>query len=124
LIPRWSFFISNSPSVSCQANPASRAFHPYRPEFTTALGADLARDLAQIVAEPIFYVARLVESARYQGLDAFLGGRSPEQSDARIPPGAELDVRRQAGVNKALGLGDRPFVELGDAGRECLYECI
>jgi hypothetical protein len=31
---------------------------------------------------------------------------------------------RQAGVDDALGVGDRPFVELGDPGRERLYECI
>ena len=36
LIPRWSFFISNFPSVSWQANLASSAFHPQRPEFGTA----------------------------------------------------------------------------------------
>jgi hypothetical protein len=37
------------------------------------------------------------------------------------PTGTELDVRRQAVVDEALGVGDRPFVELGDPGRERLY---
>src|SRR6202012_1706341 len=41
--------------------------------------------------------------------------------DAGVPAGAELDVRRQAGVDEALGLADRPFVEPGDPGRERLY---
>ena len=57
-------------------------------------------------------------------LDPLLGGRSPQRSDARIPTGAEFDIRRQAGVDEALGLSDRPFVELGDSGRERLYERI
>jgi hypothetical protein len=87
------------------------------PELRIASGARLARDLAQVVSEPIFDIPRLVEAARDQGLDPLLGGRSPERSDARIPPGAELDVRRQAGVDEALGLGDCPFVELGDPVR-------
>ncbi len=65
-----------------------------------------------------------MEAARHQRFDPLLGGGSPERTDARIPPGAELDVRRQAGVDEALGLCDRPFVELGDPGRERLYERI
>jgi hypothetical protein len=79
-------------------------------------GAGLARDLSQVVSEPIFYIPRLVEAERDQRLDPLLGGRSPERSDARIPPGAKLDVRRQAGVDEALRLGDRPFVELAVRG--------
>ena len=84
----------------------------------------LARDLAQVVSEAIFDIPRLVEAARHQRFDPILGGRSPERSDARIPPGTELDVRRQAGVDEALGVSDRPFVELGDPGRERLYERV
>jgi hypothetical protein len=94
------------------------------PELRIGLGAGLARDLAQPVSEPIFDIPRLVEAARPQRFDPFLGGGSSERSDARIPPGTELDVRRQAGVDEALGVGDRPFVELGDPGRERLYEPI
>src|ERR1700683_1911385 len=87
-------------------------------------GAGLARDLAQIVSEPIFDISWLVEAARHQRFDPFLGSRSPERSEARIPPGTELDVRRQAGVDEAFSVGDRPFVELGDPGRERFYERI
>jgi hypothetical protein len=78
----------------------------------------LACDLPQVVSEPILDVPRLVEAASHQRLDPLLRGRPPERSDARVPPGAELDIRRQAGVDEALGLSDRPFVELGDASRE------
>src|SRR5258705_7644604 len=85
---------------------------------------DLARDLAHVISKPIFDIPRLVEAARHQRLDSILGSGSPERSDARIPPGAEFDVRRQAGVDEALGVGDRPFVESGDPGRERLYERV
>src|SRR5271169_6868016 len=73
-------------------------------------GEGLARDLSQVVSEPIFDIPRLVESARHQRFDSILGGGSPKRSDARIPTGAELDVRRQAGIDEALGVADRPFV--------------
>jgi hypothetical protein len=65
-----------------------------------------------------------VETARRQRFDPILRGGSPGRSDARIPPGTELDVRRQAGVDEALSVGDRPFVESGDPGRERLYERV
>src|SRR5208282_3421112 len=118
------FFISNFPSVSWKASLASSASHPQRPEFGTASSADLPPDLPQVVSESIFDIPGLVEAALHQRFDSILCGRSPERSDARIPPGAELDIRRQGGADEALGLGDRPFVELGDPGRERLYEHI
>jgi len=62
--------------------------------------------LSQVVSEPIFDIPRLVEAALDQRFDSVLCGRSPKRSNARIPPGAELDIRRQAGVEEALGLGD------------------
>src|SRR5208283_2602744 len=98
LIPRWAFFIPNFPSVSWQASLASSVSHPQRSKFGTSSGGGLAHDLAQVVSEPIFDVPRLVEAARHQRFDPILGGGPRERSDARIPPGAELDVRRQAGV--------------------------
>jgi hypothetical protein len=39
-------------------------------------------------------------------------------------PAPSSTVRRQAGVDEALGLSDRPFVELGDPGRERFNERI
>src|SRR5258708_13761817 len=73
--------------------------------------ADLARELALVVSEPIFDIPRLVEAVRHQRLDPFLGGGSADRSHARIPPGGDLDVRRQAGVDEALALFDLPFVD-------------
>jgi hypothetical protein len=74
--------------------------------------------LAHVVSEPIFDIPRLVEAARHQRFDPILGGGSPERSDARIPPGTELGVRRQAGVDEAFRVGDRPLVETCDPCRE------
>jgi hypothetical protein len=68
----------------------------------SAMGAGLARYLAQVVSEPIFDIPRLVEAACHQRFDPILSGGSPERSDACIPPGTELDVRRQASVDEAL----------------------
>ena len=90
----------------------------------SAEGAGLARYLAHVVSEPIFDIPRLVEAACHQRFDRILSGGSPERSDARIPPGTELNVRRQAGVDEALGSGDRPFIERGDPGCERLYERV
>ena len=92
--------------------------------FVADFGAGLARDLSQVVSEPIFDVAWLVEALRDEGFDSILGGGSTERSDAGVPSGAEFDIRRQAGIDEALGLGDRPFVEPGDPGRERFYECV
>jgi hypothetical protein len=52
--------------------------------------------LAQVVAEPIFDIAWFVEAERHQRFDPILRGRPPERTDAGIPSGTELDVRRQA----------------------------
>src|SRR5580700_10781989 len=90
------------------------------PELRIASGAGLARDLAQVVSEPIFDIPWLVEAARHQRFDPILRSGSTERSDACIPPSAELDIRRKAGVHEALGIGDRPFVEPGDPGCERL----
>ena len=47
-------------------------------------GEGLARDLAQVISEPIFDIPRLVEAARHQRLDPLLSGRSPERD---VDPG-------------------------------------
>ena len=86
--------------------------------------AGLPPDLPQVVSESIFDIPGFVEAALHQRFDSTLCCRSPERSDARIPPRAEFDIRRQCGVDEALGLGDRPFIELGDPRRERLYEHI
>lgn len=58
----------------------------------------LAHDLAQVISEPIFDVAGLVEAALHQCFDPVLRGRSSDCSHARVPSGTELDLRRQAGI--------------------------
>jgi hypothetical protein len=66
--------------------------------------AGLPPDLPQVVSESIFDIPGFVEAELHQRFDSILCGRSLERSDARIPPGAEFDIRRQAGVDEALGL--------------------
>jgi hypothetical protein len=48
----------------------------------------------------------------------------PSEAMHASHPAPELDVRRRAGVDEALGLSDRPFVELGDPARERFDERI
>jgi len=86
--------------------------------------ARLASDLAQVISEPIFDIPWLVETPRDQRLNPLLGGRSSERSDTCIPSGTQFDVRRQAAVDEALGLGNGPFVKAGDPCRERLYKRI
>src|SRR5271154_4367582 len=78
----------------------------------------LAMDLAHVVSEAIFDIAGLVEAAGHEGFDSILGGGSAERGDAGIPSGAYFDVGGQGGVDEALGVGNCPFVELGDPGCE------
>jgi len=80
----------------------------------------LMRDLAQMVGETILNIPGLMEASHDQGFDSILRGGSPERSNTRVPSSAEFDVRRQAGIDQTLGIGDRPFVELSDPGRERL----
>jgi hypothetical protein len=103
---------------------AGRFLFPNVPESKVVSGDDLPGDLPQVVSEPIFHIPRLVKAARHQRFDPILRGGSAKRSDARIPPGAEFDIRRQAGVDEALCVGDRPFVERGDAGRQGFHECV
>ena len=81
-------------------------------------------DFAHVVSETIFDISRFVEAARHQRFDSILCGGSTERSDARIPSGTEFDVRRQAGVDESLRIGDRPFIEPGDSGSECRDERV
>jgi hypothetical protein len=60
--------------------------------------------LPQVVSEPIFGIPGLVEAASHQCFNPILGGGSPEWSDARIPPGTELDVRREDVLTRRLVL--------------------
>ena len=81
-------------------------------------------DLAHVVTEAVFNIPWLVKAASYQCFDSILSGGSPERSDARIPTGAEFDIRWKACVDQALGSGDRPFIEPGDPGCERVYKRV
>src|SRR4051812_48242892 len=86
--------------------------------------SSLTRELPQVISEPVFHYPRFVKALRHQCSNSLLRRGSTERSDARIPPRAEFDIRWQAGVDEALGVGDCPFVEPGDPGRKCLYERV
>jgi hypothetical protein len=66
----------------------------------------------------------LVKALRHQCLDTGLSSRPPDRGHARIPAGAELDVRWQARVDEALGIGDGPFVESGNSGGQRFDERV
>src|SRR5258706_12626832 len=72
------------------------------------VAADLARELAQVVSEPIFDISWLVEAAGHQRFDPLLSGGSADRSHACIPAGGGLAVRGPARVDGALGGGDPP----------------
>src|SRR5258706_1823311 len=87
----------------------------------------LARDaeLSHGESESIFGVSGLLEPLLQEGLDSLLGCRSFDGGHAGIPAGSDLDIGRQTGfVHEALGVGDRPLVERGDPGCECLDEVV
>jgi hypothetical protein len=84
----------------------------------------LAPQLADVIAQAVFHITRLVEAMLHQRFDCASGGGSPERSHARIPPAPKFDVRRQAGVDESLRIGDRPFIEPGDSGSECRDERV
>ena len=67
--------------------------------------------MAQVPPKSIFYVPRLVEAARHQPLDSLLGGGTPERRDARIPPGAQLDVRGRPAFRALPDIELDAFVE-------------
>src|SRR3954465_15481407 len=82
-------------------------------------------DLSHVESEPMFRVSGLLEPLLQEGLDSFLGRRSLDGGHAGVPARSDFDVGRQAGfVHEALGVGDRPLVERGDPGCECVDELI
>src|SRR5579862_4634484 len=79
LVPNW---LQLSPPVQAAVD---------RPSSESRRAPGLARDLSQVISEPIFSISWLVEAARHQLLDSILSGGSSERGDARIPPGAKLN---------------------------------
>src|SRR3954471_20920786 len=55
------------------------------PEGFGAAVAQLARELAELVSEPVLDIARLLEAAFGEGLDAVLRGGPAERRDAGLP---------------------------------------
>src|SRR5262249_22524116 len=86
------------------------------------LSADtLPPDLADVISQAVFHIARLVKASLHQPLDPLLRGRPHNRGKAYIPLRRDFVVRRQTGdVDEALGLADRSFVEGCDAGCERL----
>src|SRR3954452_20671173 len=85
----------------------------------------LAAQSAQRVAKSILHVSRLLQSLLHEGLDVLLRRWSLDGGHAGVPARSDLDVGRQAGfVHEALGVGDRPRVEGGDPGCQCVDEVV
>jgi hypothetical protein len=85
-------------SLQCLVSPVPRI------TIGAASRFGFAHELAQVIPEPVFDIPRLVEPTRDQGLAVFLRGGPSQRRDARVPASANLDVRRQAGVDQALVL--------------------
>src|SRR5262249_14976587 len=81
-------------------------------------------EAAQISSEAIFSLSRLVKAHLKKGLEPCLRGGPHHGRHTGIPPGRDFDVWRQAGVHEALGVGDRPLLKSGDAGRQRVNEPV
>src|SRR5947207_15590451 len=81
--------------------------------------------LSYVESESIFRVSRLLEPLLQEGVDSFLRRWSLDGGHAGVPACSDFDVGRQAGlVHEALGVRDRPLVERGDAGCECVDDIV
>src|SRR3954471_23492722 len=89
------------------------------------LSAAVEAELSHGESESIFRVSGLLEPVLQEGFDSFLRRRSLDGGHAGVPARSDFDVGRQAGfVYEALGVGDRPLVERGDPGGECVDEIV
>src|SRR5690348_5977850 len=81
--------------------------------------------LSQVEPESILQVPRLFETLLQEGFDSFLCCRSLYGRHAGVPARSDFNVGRQAGfVHEAFGVRNRPLVERGDAGCECVDEAV
>src|SRR6266446_6163756 len=72
--------------------------------------------LADEFSQVIFCIAGFAKASPNQLLDPLLCSWSCHRSNARVPPGFDLDIRRQTSdVDQAPGVHDCPFVEGGDS---------
>src|SRR3954454_13615869 len=91
--------------------------------FLSALAVEA--QLSHGESESTFRVSGLLEPVLQEGFDSFLRRRSLDGDHAGVPACSDLDVGRQAGfVDEALGVGDRPLVERGDPGCQCVDEVV
>src|SRR3954454_1120507 len=82
-------------------------------------------ELAHVESELIFRVTRLLQPLLEEGLDSCLRSGSLDGGHAGVPARPDFDVGRQAGfVDETLGVRDRPLVERGDPGCECVHEIV
>src|SRR6266567_3719791 len=73
--------------------------------------------LADEFSQVILCIAGFAKASPNQLLDPLLCGWSCHRSNARVPPGFDLDIWRQTSdVDEAPGIHDCPFVEGGDSG--------
>src|SRR2546429_1622212 len=80
------------------------------------LAPSSAAMLSDEISQAIFCIAGFAKASPNQLLDPILCGWSCHRSNARVPPGFDLDIRRQTSdVDKAPGVHDCPFVEGGDS---------
>src|SRR6476469_8459587 len=112
------FFAMVSRSMVCAS------FQRVRSEIRISVLA-LGAQLSHVEPKSILRVSRLLEPLLQEGFDSFLRRRSLDGSHTGVPARSDFDVGRQAGfVHEALGVGDRPLVERGDAGYERIYELV
>src|SRR6266850_2485149 len=75
----------------------------------------LATDLADVVSQTVFYIARLVKALLHQLFDSVLRGRPHDRGKGHIPLRCDFVVRWQTRhVDKALCFADRALVERRD----------
>jgi hypothetical protein len=84
-----------------------------------------APNLSHKISQVIFCVTRFAKPSLQQPFDPLLCGGLCHRSNARVPPGFDFNVGRQAGnVDQALGMSECLFVERGDPGGKCVNKPI
>src|SRR5713226_781765 len=95
------------------STPESLSFEPVFIDLAPCSAAMLSDELSQA----IFCIAGFAKASPNQLLDPLLCGWSCHRSNARVPTGFDLDIRRQTSeVEEAPGIHQCPFVESADSG--------
>src|SRR6266700_291929 len=94
------------------STPESLSFESEFIGFAPCSATMLADEFSQV----ILCIAGFAKASPNQLLDPLLCGWSCHRGNARVPPGFDLDIRRQTSdVDQAPGVHDCPFVEGGDS---------